>query len=370
MDEVDSVLDVVPCGIMQTSSDGMIRRVNRTFCGWVGRRAEELVGVVRFQDLMTVGARIFHHTHWAPLLRMQGSISEVKLELRHANGTTFPLVLNAALRDLGGGVLVHDIAGYVARDRDRYEQELVQSRRRLETLVAELNELHAAAKDRALFAEQMIGIVSHDLRNPLSAIAMGTTLLSSKSGEQTRIVDRMNRAVERANRLIVDLLDFTQARLGRGLAIAVAPISVHDVIADAIEELRMAYRERKIVHCRRGDGGCVADPNRIVQLVGNLVSNAVAYGSRDVPITVTTATHEGGCSIEVHNMGAPIAAAMLPTLFEPMTRGHADGLEKRSVGLGLYIVREIARAHGGSASATSSAEAGTTFRIELGRPSA
>src|SRR3954467_3941104 len=141
---------------MQTSDDGLFHRANRTFCQWSGFSSEELVGRRRFQDLLTMGGRIFHQTHWAPLLRMQGSISEVKLELNQRDGTPIPIVVNAIRREQGGQ-MVHDIAAFVARDRDAYERELVASRRRLEELVAEANRLHAEARDRALFAEQMVG---------------------------------------------------------------------------------------------------------------------------------------------------------------------------------------------------------------------
>ena len=79
---------------------------------------------------------------------------------------------------------MHDLAGFIARDRDKYERELVQARKRLEALVAETGHLHADAKDRALFAEQMIGIVSHDLRNPMSSIQMGAQLLALSEPSQ------------------------------------------------------------------------------------------------------------------------------------------------------------------------------------------
>ena len=119
-----------------------------------------------------MGGRIFHQTHWAPLLRIQGSVSEVKLEIVHRDGSKLPMVVNAVRRDVEG-TMRHDLAAFMARDRDRYERELIKSRKELENLVAETQELHAEAKDRALFAEQMVGIVSHDLRNPLSVIGVG-----------------------------------------------------------------------------------------------------------------------------------------------------------------------------------------------------
>src|SRR3954471_11844004 len=97
------------------SAQGEIRLVNATFCTWLGHSADELTGR-RFADLLTVGGRIFHHTHWAPLLRMQGSISEVKLELLHRDGSVIPMVLNAIQRTEGTETLDY-IAAYVARDR-------------------------------------------------------------------------------------------------------------------------------------------------------------------------------------------------------------------------------------------------------------
>jgi sigma-B regulation protein RsbU (phosphoserine phosphatase) len=217
------LLDGAACGLVQTTADGTFTRANVLFCKWVGCSASELIGRRRFQDLLTVGGRIFHQTHWAPLLQMQGSISEVKLELTDRAGTARPIVVNALVRVDHGGP-VHEIAVFVAHDRDKYERELLLSRRRLEEMVTQATKLQADAKDRAEFAEQMMGMVSHDLRNPLSAIQMGAVLLarSELASSQQRTLDRIGRSAERATRLISDLLDFTQARLGRGLAVSMA----------------------------------------------------------------------------------------------------------------------------------------------------
>ncbi|RYZ65444.1 MAG: PAS domain S-box protein, partial [Proteobacteria bacterium] len=153
--EALALLDVAACGLLQTLEDGTIVQVNRTFCTWVGYEPAELIGLVRLQSLLAMGARIFHQTHWSPLLRMQGSVSEIKLSVNRRGGGTVPMVLNAIRREQDG-VIVHEIATFVARDRDNYERELVRSRKRLEELVAETTRLHAEAKERALFAEQLI----------------------------------------------------------------------------------------------------------------------------------------------------------------------------------------------------------------------
>jgi sigma-B regulation protein RsbU (phosphoserine phosphatase) len=362
-------IEFAACGLLQTSDDGTIRRANQTFCTWLGRAPEAVVGH-RFQDFLTMGGRIFHQTHWAPLVRMQGSISEVKLDLIHSDGTTLPMVLNALRRDENGTV-VHELAAFVARDRDKYERELVLSRKRLQELVNEANQLHADAKDRALFAEQMIGIVSHDLRNPLATIAMGSALLARErpTPTQERILSKITRATDRANRLIGDLLDFTQARLGKGLRVSTEPIDLHAVVEDALDELSLAHPARTLEHVRAGDGEGSGDANRLAQMIGNLVSNAVVYSKPETPITVTSTIDAASFSIAVHNEGVPIPAEIQESLFRPMTRGTKDISKRRSVGLGLFIVREIARAHGGSAFVESTAESGTTFTAVFPRRS-
>ncbi|PYD83729.1 PAS domain-containing sensor histidine kinase, partial [Pseudomonas syringae pv. pisi] len=127
---------------------------------------------------------------------------------------------------------------------------------------------------------QMIGIVSHDLRNPLAAIKMAAGLLERTQLEsrQERILGHIHHSTDRADRMIVDLLDFTHARVGSGIAVTLQPIDLHAVIARGVEELRQAFPERVLIHRSEGEGACTADPDRLLQLLGNLVSNAVAYG--------------------------------------------------------------------------------------------
>ena len=361
-------LDTAACGLLQTSADGTFLRVNRLFCQWLGYTADDLVGKRRFQDLLTVGGRVFHQTHWAPLLQMQGSISEVKLEVVDRAGTSIPIVVNA-LRRIEGNQVVHEIAAYIARDRDKYERELLLSRKRLEVLVAEATKLQAEAKERALFAQQMMGIVSHDLRNPLSTIQTGTALLGrgELSPGQQRVLARISSATDRATRLIADLLDFTQAQLGSGLTVVREQIDLHAVLAEAVEDLRLAYPGRRLLHQSVGNGTCRADANRLAQLVGNLVSNAMTYGAVDSPVSVVSTVEEGSFAISVHNDGPAIPAEALPHVFQPMSRATEAGRANRSVGLGLFIVSEIARAHGGRTSVTSSPGEGTTFTTVIPR---
>jgi sigma-B regulation protein RsbU (phosphoserine phosphatase) len=358
----------LPCGLAQTEVDGLFRQVNQTFCNWVGYSKDELIGRRKMQSLLTMGGRIFHQTHWQPLLQIQGSISEVKLELVHRDGHTIPMVMNASQRD-DNGHRVHELAAFVARDRDKYERELLLSRKRLEELVAESKRLHESAQDRALLAEQMMGIVSHDLRNPMSTIQMGAALLShgEVTPAQQRTLGRITRAAERSTRLIADILDFTAARLGKGLSASLHPVALHELIAESVEDLSLAYPGRILKHEHTGKGACTADADRVIQLVGNLVSNAMAYGALDKPVLVTSVIDTGFFSVSVHNQGAPIPPEIQSSIFQPMSRGTNAVSAGRSVGLGLFIVSEIAKAHGGDAVVRSTAESGTTFSVVFPR---
>ena len=378
--DTQALYDRAPCGLLVADAGGRMLQANQTLCRWLGYAPEELVGR-RLQDLFNMGGRLFYYTHLAPLLRMQRSVAEVSLQVLHKDGHGLPVLANLEMLEAPGGELLH-AAFFVARDREKYEQELLRERRRAEALAAERaaaqRELElaqeetlrarAAAEDRALFAEQMMGIVSHDLRNPLSTILLSTAVLAHAAGnpQQQKVVTRISKAAERATRLIGDLLDFTQARLGRGLAVNPQPIDLHATVSAAVTELSAAFPQRQVRHEAQGEGRCEADADRLTQLLGNLVGNAMAYGAPDAPVVVKSRTAPGEWEVSVHNEGEPIPLEVVPRLFEPMVRGKQEA-SAGGVGLGLFIVNEIARAHGGRMKVESSREAGTTFRAVFGR---
>jgi sigma-B regulation protein RsbU (phosphoserine phosphatase) len=129
----EDLFEHAPCGYVTTALDGTIRRVNRTFEEWTGLRREELSGRRRFQDLLTAGGRIYHETHYAPLLRMQGAVREIALDLVHADGRRLPALVASVLH--GDEVRT---AVFEATDRRRYEQELLAARRREREIAIDL----------------------------------------------------------------------------------------------------------------------------------------------------------------------------------------------------------------------------------------
>ncbi|AVS67762.1 PAS domain-containing sensor histidine kinase [Paracidovorax avenae] len=500
MVEAEELFDRMPCGLLVTSTSGLILKVNRTLCQWTGIPPHELVRQKKLQELFTVGGRIFHQTHWQPMLAMQGAISEVKLDIRRGDGSTFPALLNVVRRTSGEDAF-DEIAVMVAEERNKYERELLAARKRADDMVAkerqaqqalqasrsrlrqamqsgaihmwdldpatgrrrfgtdvavllgldperpvgeddfvahvvpedraaeraaldralrtgepyqfkhritdakghrrvlvssgqgfrgedgmltefvgifsditEAEQGRALAEDRAVFAEQMIGIVSHDLRNPLTTILLAADMLTRQAASPTptppetaaRMLGNITRAGQRAKRLIADLLDFTVVRLGAGLSVSRRPTDLHQLAARIIEELSVAFPGRTIEHIATGGGEISADPDRIAQLLGNLVGNAMAYGTPGSTVTVATAVESGTARLAVHNHGDPIPRHTLGRLFQPMVRGvTAEDTSARSVGLGLFIVRAIAQAHGGQVVVQSSHEHGTEFAFSF-----
>ncbi|OPA88607.1 PAS domain-containing sensor histidine kinase [Pseudomonas fluorescens] len=371
------LFDSAACALAVTAGDGTILQANARFSDWLGLSLTELCSR-RFQDLLTIGGRIFHQTHLAPMLRMHGSVTEVKLDMLHRDGHKVTVLLNGNRREQADAV-VYDLALFGTTDRDKYERELLNARHLAEALLqektaaevalhqaqAELKEAYVISQRRALFAEQMVAIVSHDLKNPLTAIRMASDFLSrgERTAKERQLLGHIGQSSERAQRMIADLLDFTQARVGQGITIKAAPLALHEVIHHAVDELRVAFPKATLVHQAEGQGDACLDADRVQQIIGNLVANSVAYGNLQRPITITSRLGAGTCEVAVHNYGAVIPEALLAVLFEPMTRGTDQGSDVRSVGLGLYIVRELAKVHGGDVAVRSCATGGTTFTV-------
>jgi PAS domain S-box-containing protein len=131
----DALYEHAACGLLVTDANGCIQRVNATFCGWLGYGAADLMGGKLIQDLLSAGGKVFYQTHWAPLLQMQGSVAEVKLNMIHRDGHMVPMLLNAVCRR-HGDASYFEVAVLIVADRHKYEQELLLARRNAEASVA------------------------------------------------------------------------------------------------------------------------------------------------------------------------------------------------------------------------------------------
>lgn len=218
----------------------------------------------------------------------------------------------------------------------------------------------------------LIGVLAHDLRGPLSAVRMSADYLlraDRLADADLRAVTRIVSSSSRMANYVSDLLDFAQTLLGAGLAIARVPVDLAALCHDVVDEVRAAHPTANLcletVDRLQGDW----DPARLSQLLSNLLTNAIIHGETARPVTVRLLEEDTDALLTVHNEGEPIPPDQVPTLFQPLrqTRSQEHRSGSSGMGLGLYIAREIALAHGGSIALTSDAEAGTLFAVRLPR---
>ena len=252
-------------------------------------------------------------------------------------------------------------------DLTRFNESIDQS---LNTAVSSYTQ--RIDRSRQLF----LAILGHDLRNPLGAMTMSAKLLGLRGqsdAEASKTATRIIASADAMARMISDLLDFTGAGLGGGMRIDIAPMDLREVCRAVVDEIRAANPDCTIRV--ESDGGSARghwDAARLRQLVSNLLGNAVQHGAETCRVKLTVnGADPNAVVLAVHNKGPPIPRAMLATIFDPLVRVAEPEVQLRrragSIGLGLFIAREVATAHGGEIGVTSSAKAGTVFTVRLPR---
>jgi signal transduction histidine kinase len=237
--------------------------------------------------------------------------------------------------------------------------------------ITDLKQAQAEAHRAEDFRERFLGIVSHDLRNPLSAIIASAGFLrddESLGARQLRAVQRIARSADRMGRMIADLLDFTRGRLGGGIPLSRQPTNLRHLCRHVVDELEASHPGRELRLRAEGHFLGEWDPDRLAQVIGNLGKNALDYSPEGTPVDFRLHDEGTALCLEVHNQGAPIPADQLSRLFEPFRRASQDENRPRpGLGLGLYIVQQIVQAHGGTIAVRSTVADGTTFTVRLPR---
>jgi PAS domain S-box-containing protein len=253
---------------------------------------------------------------------------------------------------------------------DETDCDLAEELGRRAALAVENARLYDAARSATRARDEMLGVVSHDLRNPIHTVHMSASFLLDVLPEEERKMERtqaaiIRRAAERANRLIQDLLDISHIEGGR-LALDREPHDVASIAREAVEQAEMAAAERGIaLECGEMEPGARAsvDRDRVLQALGNLIGNALKFTPRGGRVTVAARRADDGVRLSVSDTGPGIPAAQVPRLFERYWQ--ANTADRRGVGLGLSIVQGIAQAHGGEVRVETEEGAGTTFTLVL-----
>jgi signal transduction histidine kinase len=173
--------------------------------------------------------------------------------------------------------------------------------------------------------------------------------------------------------MVGNLLDLVRSRVGGGIAVARKPTDLAAVVREVVDELHATHPARDIAVAIEGDTRADIDADRMAEVVSNLAGNALAYSPAGSTVQVDVSGRDGEVALAVHNEGTPIPPEVLKTIFAPFRRGAEPGggpPAMRGLGLGLFIVGEIARAHGGTVAVSSTGEQGTTFTVRLPRAGA
>ena len=352
VEDLEDLYETAPCGYLSIWPDGKIVKSNRTLADWLGSNANDLIGR-SIHSILGFGGRIALETHIAPLLRMQGHVHEIALDLVTATGHEIPTIANAAeKRDIDGRHLFTRLTMFKAVDRRSYERSLLEARLKAE---AETK----AQQETALVRERFIAVLGHDLRNPLAAIAAGSRVLrrSEQLSERGQsVLSEMDKSVARASRLVDDTLDLARGTLGSGLVVSrdsEAPLT--PVLEQVITEMRAIAPEQSINVLIAIDEPVSCDRPRIGQLVSNLLTNAVTHGSPERPLGFEASTIGAEFVLSVANAGEPIPPEAQRRLFQPFFRGEVRS-SRNGLGLGLFISSEIAKAHEGTLEVSSTDE--------------
>ncbi|MYM75009.1 sensor histidine kinase [Duganella sp. FT134W] len=251
---------------------------------------------------------------------------------------------------------MHDMT----RFNEAVDQALAESVARYERLVTQSRDMFLA-------------ILGHDLRNPLGVLVTGSSFIMQASEIPPKYVlasTRMFNSAKRMSALINDLIDFTRTHLGPGIPINAKRSDVVAICTQVIDELRTYHAERQIVFHAPPSLTASVDAGRIAQMLSNLIGNAIQHGSVDTPVIVALSGSDSEVVITVSNEGPVIPANKLRSIFEPLVRvgdGGDDPIERSSLGIGLFIAREIARGHHGDVNVDSVEGKGTRFTVVISR---
>ena len=354
------LLDRAPCGFVTFAGDGTVQDANATLLEMLGAERDDVIGRP-FEELLSISSRIFYQTHLFPLLKLQPSVEELFLTMRRgALGEDVAMLANVARRQQDGTV-AYDCVLMRLKERRKWEDEIVRAKRAAE----EANRANSA----------LLSMMSHDLRTPIGSIAGYCDLLTMgvrgpMNDAQLSDVKRMKKASDYLLSLIDDVLNFARLRAGEIATFDMRTLDTETVLAET-EALMGPRMEQAGIEYQRECTAVrvVADPDRLQQILLNLVTNAVKFTPAGGRITISCRTTGAQTHIDVADTGHGIPNDHLERIFEPFVQvpgtSRAEGGRQKGFGLGLAISRDLARRMDGDLTVASILGSGSTFTLTL-----
>jgi PAS domain S-box-containing protein len=373
------VVERAPCGLLAAGPDGTIIRINATMCSWLGMAQDDLVNQKKLQDLFAVGTRVFFQTHCVPMLQVQGSVAEIQVDVPHQDGTRIPMLMNIVRQARDDGLCHDEVAFFITKERRSYERELVQARKTAEAALdarrdaeSKLLEMNAALSRADRRKDEFLATLAHELRNPLAPIRNVIELLKLQlpaTEQATRPLAVLERQVGHLRHLVDDLLEISRITMGQ-VELRKERVALAGTMLAAAEDTRpLAEAAGHRLHLALPDASVTldADPTRLMQVILNLLNNAVKYTPPGGDIWLDATFDAGQAVITVRDTGIGIPAESLTTIFHMFSQ-LTPALERSQggLGIGLALVRGLVELHGGTINAASGGIGqGSEFTVRL-----
>ena len=289
--------------------------------------------------------------------------------LRHLSGFNL-LQLGSEYRALRASV-IKLWRSHLAKEHHGALDDLARFNESVDQALAE--SIASYADELARSRDTFLAILGHDLRSPLAAVSMSGHYLSNAGllggKQELQAVARIQRGAAKMDAMIRDLLEYTKTRLGRGIPVVRAACNIGRICEGVVEEMRSGHPGRVFRLGISGELDGLFDSARLEQVFGNLLNNAVQHGAEDSPVILEAHGAPDAISVQVTNYGPAIPADALQVIFNPLVQVPTTGDERNSgsLGLGLFIARNIVQGHGGTLEVESSDAGGTVFTARLPR---
>lgn len=360
---MNPTLDSAPGGFLAFTDDGTVQTINQTLLDLLDRSRDAVEGH-SIENLFSPGAKLFYNTHLFPLLQMQGRIEEVYLSFQTGTDDTVQCLLNAD-RTTRDGAPINEILCLRFEERNEYEEEILRAKQ--------------AAEEANRAKDKFLSTVSHELRTPISTIKSLTQYLSMGvrgpvTDDQKDYLQRIEGAADYLDRLINDILDFARLETGsiettlQTVHLGQAFQRVESLLEVRFQKARLAY-ERALAS---SDLQVRADPDRLQQILLNLLTNAIKFTPEGGTVSLTADADEEEVHIRVQDTGVGIDADEQSHIFDPFSQAHDKSASnaENGIGLGLAISNDLAEAMNGTLTVDSSPEQGSTFTLTLPTTSA